>query len=162
MKSLLILSLCAALAGCSTGVVPMGSQTYSVSFGGKPGLRSGQGERAQCYRAAHAYCADRGLVMVPVEETVSPAIFGGRTASASLTFKALRAGDPEIKRTRLVRQTEYGPPGPAPGAVMLHNMGAEMQRAQAESRARYEATRPRTYQVEPEGYGRYRVTPQAY
>ena len=100
--------------------------------------------------------------MVPIEESVSPAVFGGRYASASLMFKALKPGDPEINRSRPIVRYEQPPPGPAPGAVMLQNMSDSIQRSNELNRAQWEAQRPRSYRVRDRGFGNYEVAPNSY
>jgi len=91
--ALLALSL---FAGCAAQVVPAGPDTYTVSSSGA-GF-STAGVRARAYRAANDFCAKRGLVMVPVSFDAQGGVLGQRPPTADLVFRALRPGDPEIKR----------------------------------------------------------------
>ena len=87
-------------AGCtSSGVIPAGPDTYMISAGGA-GFSTG-GVRASTYRQAQKFCADRGLVFVPVSFDSQPGVLGQRPPTADLTFRALRPGDPEIHRPNL-------------------------------------------------------------
>jgi len=101
-KPALIISLAVfALVGCSTSpeIVPAGPDTYSVSAGGGLGWTPSSAPiRAKVYRAANDFCAERGLIMVPVSVDQRPGEMGRHTASMELVFRALRPGDPEIER----------------------------------------------------------------
>lgn len=90
----------AAFVGCARlEVVPAGPDTYSVSAGGGLGWTpSSAPVRAKVYKAANDYCVKRGLVMVPVSVDERPGEMGRHTASMELVFRALRPGDPDIKR----------------------------------------------------------------
>ena len=95
IRALTVLAV-VCLAACSTGVVPAGPDTYIVSqkvssFG------STGGGKAAAYREANAWCAKRGLVMVPISVDTREAR-PGQMGTAELTFRALRPGDPEIVR----------------------------------------------------------------
>jgi len=54
--------------------------------------------REQTYGKANEYCAKRGLVMVPVSFDAREGVYAQSAPSANLVFRALRPGDPEIKR----------------------------------------------------------------
>lgn len=83
----------------SSGVIPAGPDTYMISAGGA-GF-STAGVRASTYRAAQKYCADRGLVFLPVSFDAQEGVLGQRPPTADLVFRALPPGDPEIKRPNL-------------------------------------------------------------
>lgn len=86
-------------AGCAAEVVPAGPDTYTVAASGA-GFSSA-GVRASVYKTANEFCAKRGLVMVPVSFDVKDGELGRRPPSAELVFRALRPGDPEIKRPNI-------------------------------------------------------------
>ena len=89
-----------ALVGCTnSGVIPSGPDTYMISAGGA-GFSTG-GVRASTHRKAHSFCAERGLVFVPVSFDAREGVLGQRAPTADLVFRALRPGDPEIKRPNL-------------------------------------------------------------
>ena len=84
------------LAGCAAQVVPVGPDTYAVSSSGAGFSNAGQ--RAKVYHTANEFCAKRGLVMVPVSLDAKRGALFTRPPSADLVFRALKPGDPEIKR----------------------------------------------------------------
>mgnify|MGYP006090183661 FL=1 len=90
------ISAIAFLPSCGTKVIPSGPDTYSVSSSGA-GF-STAGVRARVYTAANDYCNIRGLVMVPVSADIRGGVYGQRAPSADLVFRALKPGDPDIKR----------------------------------------------------------------
>ena len=98
MKCVLPLLIALAVAGCSSGVVPAGPQTYMISVTEGPGLTNGGAAKARALRDADEWCHKRGLVMVPVDVAQHGTQPFGRYAGAELTFRALKPGDPEIKR----------------------------------------------------------------
>jgi hypothetical protein len=88
------------LVGCSfmsPEVISTGPDTYTVTSGTSIGFSSA-GVRTEVYRAANEFCAKRGLVMVPVSIDAREGELGRHPPSATLVFRALKPGDPEIKR----------------------------------------------------------------
>jgi hypothetical protein len=110
MKSVQTLGLVGLLciAGCAgPEIVPAGPDTYTVSSGGGLGMTPATApQRAAAFKAANAFCAKRGLVMVPVSVDTKPGEIGRHTAEVDLVFRALRPGDPDIKRPA-VEQPHY-------------------------------------------------------
>jgi hypothetical protein len=94
---LLVCSLAIALCGCSTGVVPMGKDTYMISRKGTGWATHGE-MKAKCYRDANKFCAKRGLEMVPVSTTGKDGTPGFLPATCELTFRAVPPNDPENVR----------------------------------------------------------------
>ena len=99
-----VILLCSVLAsilimlGCATpGVMPAGPDTYSVTSGASAGFSSA-GVRAEVYSLANKFCEERGLVMVPVSMDAREGALGRNPPSATLVFRALKPGDPDIKR----------------------------------------------------------------
>jgi ABC-type phosphate transport system substrate-binding protein len=62
---------------------------------------SGGRAKAALYREASAYCAKRGLVMVPVATDAIEPAYGQHMGNAELTFRALKPGDLDIRRTNV-------------------------------------------------------------
>ena len=91
---------CIFITGCASNVVLAGPNTYYVSYGPPPIWMSAEKAKAKCYRQASDWCAARDLVMVPVSSTAKDPIVG-RAGSAELTFRALKPGDPDIKRANI-------------------------------------------------------------
>jgi hypothetical protein len=83
--------------GCTTSdVVPAGPDTYTVSASGA-GFSDAK-VRENVLQKANEFCATRGLVMVPVSLVSRPGEAGRNPPSANLVFRALKPGDPDIKR----------------------------------------------------------------
>lgn len=88
------------LVSCTnSGVIPAGPDTYMISAGGV-GFSSA-GVRAKTYKKAKEFCDQKGLVFVPLSLDAQEGVYGERPPSANLTFRALKPGDPEIKRPTL-------------------------------------------------------------
>ncbi|HKQ40641.1 MAG TPA: hypothetical protein VJ063_21415 [Verrucomicrobiae bacterium] len=88
------------ITGCSTGVVPAGPDTYLISRS-VSGFGTAGAAKAAVYKEANAWCTARGLVMVPVSSDAKDPVIGQHMGSADLLFRALKPGDPEIKRTNV-------------------------------------------------------------
>ena len=85
------------LCACSTSdVIPFGPNTYTVSSSGA-GFGTGS-VRAHVIGAANDFCSKRGLVMVPVSLKTRQGIYGQQPPSADLVFRALKPGDPDLKK----------------------------------------------------------------
>lgn len=97
MRSLLMLCGVTILSGCGASVVPAGPDTYMIATT-EIGLTQGGRAKAEAYRKADEWCRARGLVMVPIAVDQHSAEPFGRYGGAEMTFRALRPGDPEIKR----------------------------------------------------------------
>ena len=96
------LLLALALVGCTTSdVIPSGPDTYTVTSAGA-GFDTG-GVRRHCYEKANAFCQKQGLVMMPVSINVKGGELGRHPPTAELVFRALKPGDPEIKRPSIER-----------------------------------------------------------
>ena len=70
----LLLALC-LLAGCATGVVPMGQDTYMVAHKGSA-WSSVSGLKADCLRDANRFCEKKGLALVVVSSSGNNGGFG--------------------------------------------------------------------------------------
>lgn len=102
MKSINFLVL-ALLTGCatSTGVVPIGQDTFMISGSGKsPGGYSGSEVKAASYREASQYCTSLGKKLQVVNTRQNDQSFGVN-ATAELTFMCLDATDAELSRPKL-------------------------------------------------------------
>ena len=94
------------LSGCSTGVVPLGRDTYMIS-GSQPVLVGSGVVRARLLREADAWCRKQGLVMVSLNWTGHDAVFGRMPANADLTFRAMPASNYENQRPNMERAVDY-------------------------------------------------------
>jgi hypothetical protein len=98
LPSLALVSITAAiLTACTTGIVPAGPDTYMVAHSISAFSTVGRG-MASNYQEASRWCAARGLVMVPVSTDQREPRAGQGMGTADLYFRALKPGDPEIKR----------------------------------------------------------------
>jgi hypothetical protein len=81
------------LFGCTVTIphhiVSAGPGTYIASSGGGIYTSDSGSVRESVYKAANEFCASKGLVMVPIEETERPYALARHTANITLTFKAL-------------------------------------------------------------------------
>ena len=84
------------LSACTTDVLPCGPDTYTITSGGA-GF-SDAGVRTRVLTKANDFCTQRGLVMVPVSMDSERGVYGKKAPNATLVFRALRPGDPDIKR----------------------------------------------------------------
>lgn len=100
MNSKLILSmLLATLAGCaSSGVVPVGQDTFMISKQSSTGFHSGASVKADIYREGSAYCESKGKEFQPVSDRWLDGIPGMAFANAEVQFRCLNKGDHELSR----------------------------------------------------------------
>lgn len=106
MKSTLTLLLVLLLAGCESTpeIVPMGLDTYTVTYGGGmgwPNHVSVGPARARVMKMADKYCRSKGLVMVPIAIREQPGLMGSHTAQVGLDFRAVPPSDIENQRPHL-------------------------------------------------------------
>lgn len=85
------------LGGCATSeVISAGPDTFMVSAS-SAGFATA-GVREKVYKKANDFCAEKGLVMVPVSFKAREGELGRNPPSADLVFRALKPGDPAIGR----------------------------------------------------------------
>jgi hypothetical protein len=103
MKRTLILLGIISLAGCasSSGVVPIGQDTYMVSRQGGYGASAMGPVKADAMTEAGVFCSKNGkqLQLVHTEETPKGV---GRPPEVEIQFMCLNAGDPELMRPKMV------------------------------------------------------------
>jgi hypothetical protein len=98
---LLTSSVCVALAGCATPpkVISLGDDTYSVTRVAKTGFTTHTaGLKEEALDDASKFCASQGkqLKVVAVTEEKPPFMLLA-IAKAKVVFKALDAGDPQLR-----------------------------------------------------------------
>src|ERR1700733_2896385 len=112
LLSFLILSL--AMTGCSssTGILPAGPDTYTVSERYSPIIGGGTEAERKAMTESNQYCEEHGREFVPLERNDSGDHTQMGNTGFSLTFRCLLPSDPQLKEFR------FGPvvnaPGPAP------------------------------------------------
>ena len=108
-KLTLLRALCATafvigIASCaSTGILPIGKDTYMVSKQTATGFQSAVGIKGEILREANEFCAKQGLVMVIVSLNTKDGVPGHSYATAELVFRAVRPEDAENQRPQLER-----------------------------------------------------------
>ena len=85
-------------ANASSGVVPMGQDTFMISAQSLTGLASAGSVKADIYREGSAYCASLGKEFQPVSDHGVDGVFGRSLASAEVQFRCLSKGDAELRR----------------------------------------------------------------
>lgn len=94
-----------ALVACTstTGVVPIGQDTYMIGSQGKsPGGFSGSEAKVLAFAEAQKFCSTRGKSVQIINTQQSDMSFG-KNATAEIQFLCLSEGDPELGRPRLER-----------------------------------------------------------
>jgi hypothetical protein len=122
------------LAGCSTGIVPMGNDTYMVEHQGSSLSTQAENE-AKCFQEANQFCEAKGLVMTPVSTTGRNglAVPFGHGGDCKLVFRALPAGASKSGETPPVGHGQ----GPSLGQQLIDLQKAKEAGAITESE--YEA-----------------------
>ncbi|SRR6266480_2881633 len=104
LQGALVLGLLVVALGCaSTGIVPIGKDTYIVSRQSATGFESSVGVKGQVLKEANEFCAKQGLVMVLVSLNTKDGVPGRSYATAELVFRAVRPEDAENQRPTLER-----------------------------------------------------------
>ena len=104
MRKFGVVALFAGLAGCasSTGILPAGPDTYTISERYAP-IRGGSDEaQRDALTKANEYCSQQGRQFVPSNMAPSAGITNPNTATGySVTFKCLLPNDPAVKNFQL-------------------------------------------------------------
>jgi hypothetical protein len=99
---------CLGMIGCASnsGVVSMGQNTYMVTRQAATGFSGSGTLKAEALEEASAYCEAHGiqLKVVAITESKPPYILAN-FPKAEVVFKALNAGDPELKADAIVDPT---------------------------------------------------------
>jgi len=100
IRFLFNLSLILLLTGCarSTGVIPFGPDTYTITTDNELGGMGAAKKRA--IQDANAYCSSSGKKMMPVStyQSSQKDPVGDRIPTYELTFRCLATGDEDLKR----------------------------------------------------------------
>ena len=101
-----IFSFFLLLSGCaSTGVVPMGRDTYMIS-GSQPAITSFSNSgalKARLLKQANDWCKNNSLVMVPLNYNG----FDGPSVNAEIIFRAVPFNDLENTRPNFERAPDH-------------------------------------------------------
>lgn len=96
------------LVGCttSTGIIPIGQDTYMISGSGKsPGGYSGSEVKAVAFREATKYCTSIGKKLQVVSTNQRDMSYGVN-ATAELQFMCLDSTDAELGRPKLKKDAD--------------------------------------------------------
>ncbi|MFO1324177.1 MAG: hypothetical protein U1F15_08935 [Burkholderiales bacterium] len=87
------------VSGCalSSGVLPMGPDTYSVSVSAAPARGGTTGARQVALTEAGKYCADQGKQIL-VTNTSAAQTNNLGAGKIDVTFQCLAKGDPDLQR----------------------------------------------------------------
>src|SRR5262245_33050488 len=102
----LVLSVaCCSFAACSSsGVLPLGPDTYRIAVERCAGLACGGSAGAQraAITEAQAYCAKQGKQFMVIGTNQQRGVYAGSlSASAQIDFRCLVPGDPALARPTL-------------------------------------------------------------
>lgn len=87
------------LTGCvSSGVVPMGQDTFMITKQSSTGFHSASSVKADIYKEGSAYCASQGKEIQPVNDQGVDGVPGRSFANAEIQFRCLSKGDAELGR----------------------------------------------------------------
>jgi hypothetical protein len=105
MKKLLTLTF-VILSGCatSTGVVPIGKDTFMIAIGGKS-IQSGATLKADAFREGSKFCASKGKELQVVNTSQRDMSFG-RDPNAEIQFMCLDSQDSELTRPKLKKEAD--------------------------------------------------------
>jgi hypothetical protein len=99
------LSTAILLAGCasSTGVLPVGPDTYSISAGASAARGGLTGARGAALKEAGEYCAKAGkqILVQDISASSSDAASYDISQNSNVIFRCLSASDPDLKRPNL-------------------------------------------------------------
>lgn len=99
ITSALVLAACTS----TTGVVPIGQDTYMIGSQGKsPGGFSGSEAKVLAFAEAQKFCSAQGKNVQVINTQQSDMSFG-KNATSEIQFMCLSKGDPALGRPRLER-----------------------------------------------------------
>lgn len=101
MKQIIMAGI-VVLSGCaSSGVVPIGQDTYMITKQSAGGMFVSPGSiKVEIFREAQSFCQSEGKIF-QVVGTNELASFPGRLPSAEVQFMCLNKGDREVARPKL-------------------------------------------------------------
>ena len=98
-----VAALSAALAACSTstGILPAGPETYTLTKRDAPILGGSDRAQSDALIEANEFCQQKGRVFVPNNMAPQPGITNPRPTGYSVTFRCLLPNDPAVASYRL-------------------------------------------------------------
>jgi hypothetical protein len=100
--SILILTACAS----SSGVVPIGKDTYMISRTQKGFSGSSGKVKAEAFKEANQFCESQGKKLQIVSTSQKDMVLFTSDPSAEIQFMCLDAQDPELKRPKLEKEPD--------------------------------------------------------
>jgi len=129
IRILSILGAVAALAGCAgtTSTLPTANNTYTITRQAGSGLdRDTDALEDQVKDSAAQFCASRGKQLKIVSLTANKPLFLTGYATATIVFKALDAGDPELTASGPAPVASVEAPPAAPAAPAVAPMSGDL------------------------------------
>jgi hypothetical protein len=122
LRGLLLVAVCVAWAGCKSVVTkpkstvePVGDNTYALTLeGGSAWDRDMDALKARAQQSAQDYCTNQSKQFKLLTITAEKPLLLTGYASATVTFKALNAGDPELTAEPSAPAMATAAPRPAP------------------------------------------------
>jgi hypothetical protein len=106
MKKIVLVVALTTLVGCaSSGVVPIGQDTYMVSKNGAAGFSSSGSLKAELFQEAAAYCVSQKKIFQVVNTSGNAGGFG-HTPEAEVQFMCLNQDDAELVRPKLRKEAD--------------------------------------------------------
>jgi hypothetical protein len=98
--SLGVLTLILGFAGCSmsTGILPAGPNTYTITERDAPILGGSMAAEQNSMVEANAFCARQGRQFLPTDNAELAGIMNPRPTGYTVTFQCLLPGDPQLAR----------------------------------------------------------------
>jgi hypothetical protein len=97
-RSIYVIALAAAGCTVSTGILPVGPNTYTVTEGVNALLGGSIAAQKTALAEANAYCAQQGRQFLAVQMLTVPSANPDGPTRYSVTFRCLLAGDPALTR----------------------------------------------------------------
>ncbi len=99
IKKLLISATVLITLGCaSSGVIPVGQDTFMITKQSSTGFHSASSVKAEIFSEANTYCSGQGKSLQPVSDQGVDGVPGRSYANAELIFRCLLAGDSGLSR----------------------------------------------------------------
>jgi hypothetical protein len=93
-----------SLTGCATtGVIPIGQDTYMVGKQGWTSLQAVTQIKADAFQEATKFCTSQGKFIQPVSTHETPGVPAVSPPSAEINFRCLAQGDKDLSRPTLTK-----------------------------------------------------------
>jgi hypothetical protein len=97
---------CATLFTTSTGVVPIGQDTYMISRTEKGFIGSSSRVKAEAFKEANQFCVSQGKKLQVVSTSQKDMVLYQSDAQAEIQFMCLDTNDAELTRPKLKKEAD--------------------------------------------------------